>query len=77
MYLREAINIGSEWSWTFISSYKRIISTNRVKNNTTASRVERAIRHAIDVAWSRGQVETINKIFGYTICNEKSKPTNS
>jgi len=48
-----------------------------VKNNTTASRVERAIRHAIDVAWSRGQVETINKIFGYTICNEKSKPTNS
>ena len=47
------------------------------KYNTTANRVERAIRHAIDVAWSRGQVETINKIFGYTINNEKGKPTNS
>lgn len=42
-----------------------------------ASRVERAIRHAIEVAWSRGQVETINKLFGYTIHNDKGKPTNS
>ncbi|EIA28299.1 Spo0A-like protein [Candidatus Arthromitus sp. SFB-4] len=47
------------------------------KYNTTSSRVERAIRHAIEVAWSRGQVESINKIFGYTIHNEKGKPTNS
>ncbi|MBO0546962.1 sporulation transcription factor Spo0A, partial [Clostridium botulinum] len=47
------------------------------KYNTTASRVERAIRHAIEVAWSRGQVETINNIFGYTINNGKGKPTNS
>ncbi|WP_298846427.1 sporulation transcription factor Spo0A [Clostridium sp.] len=47
------------------------------KYNTTATRVERAIRHAIDVAWSRRQVDTINKIFGYTINNEKGKPTNS
>ena len=47
------------------------------KYNTTASRVERAIRHAIEVAWSRGQVDTINKLFGYTIHNEKGKPTNS
>lgn len=46
------------------------------KYNTTASRVERAIRHAIDIAWSRGQVEAINRIFGYTINNE-DKPTNS
>ncbi len=45
--------------------------------NTTASRVERAMRHAIDVAWSRGQIDTINKIFGYTIRNEKGRPTNS
>jgi len=44
---------------------------------TTPSRVERAIKHAIDVAWSRGQIETINKIFGYTIQNEKGRPTNS
>ena len=44
--------------------------------NTTPSRVERAIRHAIEVAWSRGRVETINKLFGYTIHDEKGKPTN-
>ena len=44
---------------------------------TTPSRVERAIRHAIEVALSRGQVETINKLFGYSIHNEKGKPTNS
>ena len=42
-----------------------------------ASRVERAIRHAIEVAWGRGQIEAINKLFGYTIHNDKGKPTNS
>jgi len=46
------------------------------KFNTTPSRVERAIRHAIEVAWNRGRIETINKIFGYTIHDEKGKPTN-
>ncbi|WP_326909025.1 sporulation transcription factor Spo0A [Sedimentibacter sp. MB31-C6] len=45
--------------------------------NTTSSRVERAIRHAIEVAWTRGKIETINNIFGYTIHNNKGKPTNS
>ena len=45
--------------------------------NTTPSRVERAIRHAIEVAWSRGQVETIDALFGYTISHGKGKPTNS
>lgn len=45
--------------------------------NTTPSRVERAIRHAIEVAWMRGKVETINNIFGYTIHSNKGKPTNS
>lgn len=44
---------------------------------TTSSRVERAIRHAIEVAWTRGKIETINHIFGYTIHNNKGKPTNS
>jgi len=44
---------------------------------TTPSRVERAIRHAIEVAWTRGKIETINSIFGYTIHNNKGKPTNS
>ncbi len=46
-------------------------------NNTTASRVERAIRHAIEVAWDRGNVETMNDYFGYTINNMRGKPTNS
>ncbi|MEN6412545.1 MAG: sporulation transcription factor Spo0A [Veillonellales bacterium] len=47
------------------------------KYSTTPSRVERAIRHAIEVAWSRGNMEMINRIFGYTIKLEKGKPTNS
>lgn len=47
------------------------------KYGTTPSRVERAIRHAIEVAWNRGRIETINEIFGYTIHNNKGKPTNS
>ena len=45
--------------------------------NTTPSRVERAIRHAIEVAWSRGKVDTINQLFGYTVHTTKGKPTNS
>jgi len=47
------------------------------KYYTTSSRVERAIRHAIEVAWGRGKPETINRIFGYTIHEGKGKPTNS
>ena len=47
------------------------------KYKTTPSRVERAIRHAIEVAWNRGQVETVDAIFGYTINSNKGKPTNS
>lgn len=47
------------------------------KYSTSPSRVERAIRHAIEVAWTRGKIETINSIFGYTIQNNKGKPTNS
>ncbi len=48
-----------------------------IEYSTTPSRVERAIRHAIEVAWTRGKIETINNIFGYTIHNNKGKPTNS
>jgi len=44
---------------------------------TTPSRVERAIRHAIEVAWDRGDIETLQKYFGYTVSNIKGKPTNS
>jgi two-component system response regulator (stage 0 sporulation protein A) len=45
--------------------------------STTASRVERAIRHAIEVAWDRGDIETLQSFFGYTVSNTKGKPTNS
>ena len=45
--------------------------------DTTPSRVERAIRHAIEVAWDRGDLETLQKYFGYTVSNTKGKPTNS
>jgi len=47
------------------------------KYKTTPSRVERAIRHAIEVAWNRGQIETVDSIFGYTVNSNKGKPTNS
>ena len=47
------------------------------KFETTPSRVERAIRHAIEVAWSRGKMETLDALFGYTINTGKGKPTNS
>ncbi len=56
---------------------KELYPSIAVKYSTTASRVERAIRHAIEVACNRGKIETINSIFGYTIHNNKGKPTNS
>lgn len=56
---------------------KELYPSVAVKYTTTPSRVERAIRHAIEVAWTRGKIETINNIFGYTIHNNKGKPTNS
>ena len=46
------------------------------KFNTTPSKVERAIRHSIDVAWSRGKVENINQLFGYVVYDKNDKPTN-
>ena len=47
------------------------------KHQTTPSRVERAIRHAIEVAWNRGKLDTLDELFGYTVSNGKGKPTNS
>lgn len=73
MYLREAITMVVNDMELLSALYPSIAK----KYNTTASRVERAIRHAIEVAWGRGQVDAINKLFGYTIHNEKGKPTNS
>lgn len=77
MYLREAITMVVNDMELLSAVTKELYPSIAKKYNTTASRVERAIRHAIEVAWSRGQVETINKIFGYTIHNDKGKPTNS
>ena len=77
MYLREGINMLINNIDLLSAVTKELYPLVGAKFNTTASRVERAMRHAIEVAWSRGQVETINKIFGYTIRNEKGKPTNS
>lgn len=56
---------------------KLLYPTVAKKFGTTASRVERAIRHAIEVAWDRGDVDTLNSYFGYTIHNGRGKPTNS
>lgn len=56
---------------------KILYPTIAKKYNTTSSRVERAIRHAIEVAWARGKIEVLDALFGYTINNGKGKPTNS
>ncbi|MCB2288448.1 sporulation transcription factor Spo0A [Clostridium sp. CS001] len=77
MYLREAITMVVNDIELLSAVTKELYPSIAKKFNTTASRVERAIRHAIEVAWGRGQVETINKLFGYTIHNAKGKPTNS
>ena len=77
MYLREAIAMVVNDMELLSAVTKELYPSIAKKYNTTASRVERAIRHAIEVAWGRGQVEAINKLFGYTINTEKGKPTNS
>lgn len=76
-YLRDAIGISVEEQDMLTSVTKVLYPTIAKKHQTTPSRVERAIRHAIEVAWSRGKMDTINEIFGYTVSNGKGKPTNS
>ena len=75
-YLREAILMVINNMDLLGGITKELYPMIAEKFNTTPSRVERAIRHAIEVAWNRGRIETINKIFGYTIHDEKGKPTN-
>ncbi len=76
-YLREAIIMSVE-DTTVLSSITKILYPGIAKKfSTTPSRVERAIRHAIEVAWSRGKMETLDALFGYTINTGKGKPTNS
>ncbi|MBO5408609.1 MAG: sporulation transcription factor Spo0A [Clostridia bacterium] len=76
-YLREAIMMSVN-DPTMISSITKLLYPTIAKRfQTTPSRVERAIRHAIEVAWSRGKMETLDNLFGYTINTGKGKPTNS
>ncbi len=77
LYLRDAIGMVVENVELLSAVTKRLYPSIAKKYNTTPSRVERAIRHAIEVAWSRGKVDTINSLFGYTVHDEKGKPTNS
>ena len=76
-YLRSAIIIAVGDMDILNSITKQLYPTIAEMYGTTASRVERAIRHAIEVAWNRGRVETINDLFGYTVSAGKGKPTNS
>jgi len=76
-YLRDAIMLSVEDSDMLGSITKVLYPTIATKFQTTPSRVERAIRHAIEVAWSRGRMETLDALFGYTINTGKGKPTNS
>ena len=76
-YLREAIMIAVD-DMDVINAVTKVLYPEVAKRfNTTPSRVERAIRHAIEVAWDRGDLETLQKYFGYTVSNAKGKPTNS
>ncbi|UAL50970.1 MULTISPECIES: sporulation transcription factor Spo0A [Metabacillus] len=77
LYLREAISMVYNDIELLGSITKVLYPDIAKKYNTTASRVERAIRHAIEVAWSRGNIESISSLFGYTVSMSKAKPTNS
>jgi two-component system response regulator (stage 0 sporulation protein A) len=76
-YLRTAIIMTIEDAELINAVTKVLYPTVAKKYQTTSSRVERAIRHAIEVAWDRGDLDTLNAYFGYTIQNDRGKPTNS
>ena len=77
LYLREAISMVYN-DIELLGSITKVLYPDIAKKfNTTASRVERAIRHAIEVAWSRGNIDSISSLFGYTVSMTKAKPTNS
>ncbi|MET3684324.1 two-component system response regulator (stage 0 sporulation protein A) [Alkalibacillus flavidus] len=77
LYLREAIGMVYHDIELLGSITKVLYPDIAKKYNTTASRVERAIRHAIEVAWNRGNIDSLSAIFGYTVSMTKAKPTNS
>lgn len=76
-YLRDAIMMSVNDGEMLNSITKLLYPSIAKRHKTTPSRVERAIRHAIEVAWSRGKMDTIDELFGYTVNNGKGKPTNS
>ena len=76
-YLRDAIMMAVEDREIINSITKILYPTIAKMNHTTASRVERAIRHAIEVAWGRGKMDILDDFFGYTVNRRKGKPTNS
>ena len=76
-YLRDAILMAIEDDQIINAVTKRLYPAVAKRHSTTSSRVERAIRHAIEVAWDRGDIDVLNSYFGYTIHNSRGKPTNS
>ncbi len=76
-YLREAIILSLADEEMLESITKLLYPTIAERFDTTASRVERAIRHAIETAWDRGDIDVLNGMFGYTVSVGKGKPTNS
>ena len=76
-YLRSAIIMTVEEPDIINYVTKSLYPSVAKSHHTTTSRVERAIRHAIEIAWDRGDVETLNSFFGYTISRQRGKPTNS
>ena len=76
-YLREAILASLANGALLESVTKSLYPTVAERFETTPSRVERAIRHAIEIAWDRGNLDTLNSFFGYTVDTSKGKPTNS
>lgn len=75
-YIRESILMALSDRNVLKSITKELYPSIAKNNSTTASRVERAIRHAVEVAWQRGDVDILNGIFGYTVKSSKGKPTN-
>lgn len=76
-YLRDAITLVVNHMEYLNAVTKELYPAIAAMNNTTPSRVERAIRHAIEIAWNRGKLETLENLFGYTVQQDKGKPTNS
>lgn len=76
-YAREAIILALKEPTAIDRITKEVYPEIAKNNETTSSRVERAIRHAVEVAWERGDVNVLSKYFGYTICSSRGKPTNS